>query len=61
MLAFHTAGDPPSWGRIILAIIGWTVNTRAALVKMAPANNPAAGRRKAGARREMAVINKAPG
>src|SRR5438874_10205314 len=31
MQVFHTAGVPPSLGRIILAIIGWTRNKSVAL------------------------------
>lgn len=34
MLVFHTAGLPPRNGKIILATIGCTVNSNAALAKM---------------------------
>ena len=33
MHVFHTAGVPPSSGRIICAIIGWTTNSSEALTK----------------------------
>src|SRR5690242_3531016 len=36
MQVFQTAGVPPSIGRIILAIIGWTRKSRNALRKMVP-------------------------
>ena len=44
MQVFHTAGDPPSSGRIILATIGSTMNTSAALVKIALAKMAGAKR-----------------
>ena len=39
MAVFQTAGEPPSLGSTSLAIIGSTMNTRAAEVKMARAKS----------------------
>src|SRR5688500_6289874 len=38
MQVFHTAGVPPSSGRMIRPTIGWTTNSSAALRKMAAVN-----------------------
>src|SRR3954452_14217576 len=39
MQVFQTAGAPPQFGRIILAIMGWMQNSKAALTKSVMANN----------------------
>jgi hypothetical protein len=41
MQVFQTAGVPPSAGRIILAIIGWTRNSRVALTNSVRAKRTA--------------------
>jgi hypothetical protein len=38
MQVVQTAGEPPNWGRTILAIIGWTRNRSAAARKIVTAN-----------------------
>ena len=37
MQVFQTSGEPPSRGSTILAIIGWTTNSSAALTSIARA------------------------
>src|SRR5882672_6142088 len=56
MHVFHTAGDPPSSGRIIFATIGSTMKTSAALVKIALANTRGARRECADAGRTAMVM-----
>src|SRR5262249_57961869 len=43
MHVFQTDGDPPSRGRIILAIIGWTQNSSRALTNSVRANSSGKG------------------
>src|SRR5262249_26782611 len=43
MQVFQTAGVPPSRGRIILAMIGWTRNRRVALTKSVSAKSSRTG------------------
>jgi hypothetical protein len=43
MHVFQTAGDPPSRGRTILPIIGWTRNRRLALKKSVTAKRKGKG------------------
>src|SRR5436305_12567859 len=44
MQVFHTAGVPPSIGRSILPIIGWTRNSSVALTNRVSANRSSSGR-----------------
>ena len=37
MQVVHTAADPPNHGRICFAMMGWTRNSRNALVEMVSA------------------------
>ncbi len=43
MQVFHTAGVPPSLGNTILAIIGWTRNSKLALTKSVQAKKKSKG------------------
>src|SRR6185312_6443001 len=43
MQAFHTAGLPPSSGRIIFPTIGWTMNSSDALTNSVTANSSGTG------------------
>ena len=43
MQAFHTAGLPPSSGRIIFPTIGWTMNNSDALTNSVTANSSGTG------------------
>src|SRR5436189_88723 len=43
MQVFQTAGAPPNFGRIILAIMGWTENSRAALTNSVTVNHSRTG------------------